>query len=241
VEAVCPFLALGADGRSVVDGADPAHRCHAEEPPGLIERTYQARICLTGAHVQCERYLARTDLPANHELARAAIGDGLVSTRLVLAPEPAWHGLAGRARVGRRGGIAALVAAATVLTIGTVAVVVGALRPPDGEEPTAARASDDSTVPPTPSPSAEPTLRPTVLPTPSPIATPSATVAPTVPPTVAPTAVPTPAPQETYVVQQGDTLAAIAQQFGVTVAAIQAANGIEDADEIIIGQVLVIP
>jgi stage VI sporulation protein D len=64
-------------------------------------------------------------------------------------------------------------------------------------------------------------------------------------PTVVPTAVPTPAPtavpQQTYVVQQGDTLAAIAQRFGVTVSALQATNGIEDPDEIIIGQVLVIP
>ena len=41
--------------------------------------------------------------------------------------------------------------------------------------------------------------------------------------------------------QQGDTLAAIAQQFGTTAAALQAANGIEDPDEITIGQVLVIP
>jgi LysM repeat protein len=43
------------------------------------------------------------------------------------------------------------------------------------------------------------------------------------------------------VVQEGDTLAAIAQRFGTTVEAMQAANGIEDPNEIIIGQVLVIP
>jgi len=43
------------------------------------------------------------------------------------------------------------------------------------------------------------------------------------------------------VVQEGDTLAAIAQRFGTTVSALQAANGIEDPDEIIIGQRLVIP
>ena len=42
-------------------------------------------------------------------------------------------------------------------------------------------------------------------------------------------------------VQEGDTLAAIAQRFGTTVAALQEANGIEDPDEIVIGQVLVIP
>jgi len=62
-------------------------------------------------------------------------------------------------------------------------------------------------------------------------------------PTVAPTPTPPPPPppQQTYVVQEGDTLAAIAQRFGTTVSALQAANGIEDPDEIIIGQVLVIP
>ncbi len=48
-------------------------------------------------------------------------------------------------------------------------------------------------------------------------------------------------PQPTYTVAEGDTLAAIAQRFGTTVAALQAANGIDDPDEIVIGQVLVIP
>ena len=57
---------------------------------------------------------------------------------------------------------------------------------------------------------------------------------------MAPTPTPAPAPQ-TYTVVEGDTLAAIAQRFGTTVEALQDANGIEDPDEIIIGQVLVIP
>jgi len=43
------------------------------------------------------------------------------------------------------------------------------------------------------------------------------------------------------VVQEGDTLAAIAQRFGTTVAALQQANGIDDPNEIIVGQVLTIP
>ena len=42
-------------------------------------------------------------------------------------------------------------------------------------------------------------------------------------------------------VQQGDTLALIAAQFGTSVEALQAANGIDDPDEIVTGQVLVIP
>ncbi|HEX2884204.1 MAG TPA: LysM domain-containing protein, partial [Candidatus Limnocylindria bacterium] len=83
-----------------------------------------------------------------------------------------------------------------------------------------------------------PTNSPTPEPTPQP--TPPPTPAPTPVPTVAATPAPPPA-QTTYVVQQGDTLAAIAQRFGTTVAAIQAANGIADPNEIIVGQVLVIP
>lgn len=76
----------------------------------------------------------------------------------------------------------------------------------------------------------------TPRPTPSPII--SATPTESAP---APTAPPTPVPQRTYVVQEGDTLGSIAQQFGVTVEAIQAANQIDDPNQITVGQVLVIP
>jgi LysM repeat protein len=70
---------------------------------------------------------------------------------------------------------------------------------------------------------------------PPPTATPIQTRSPRAP-------TPTPAPQaRTYVVQSGDTLAAIAVRFGTSVEAIQAANGIADTDVILIGQVLVIP
>jgi LysM repeat protein len=48
-------------------------------------------------------------------------------------------------------------------------------------------------------------------------------------------------PPTTYAVVGGDTLALIAQRFGTTVAALQSANGIDDPDEIVVGQVLVIP
>lgn len=44
----------------------------------------------------------------------------------------------------------------------------------------------------------------------------------------------------TYVVQAGDSLALIAERFGVTVEALQASNGIVDPDQIDVGQVLVI-
>jgi LysM repeat protein len=51
----------------------------------------------------------------------------------------------------------------------------------------------------------------------------------------------TPGPSQTiYIVKEGDTLNLIAQQFGTTVAAIQAANGLTGT-EIDVGQELIIP
>jgi putative chitinase len=55
------------------------------------------------------------------------------------------------------------------------------------------------------------------------------------------TPAPVPPAARTYVVQAGDNLAAIAQRFGTTTTALQQANGIEDPNEIFVGQVLTIP
>ncbi len=79
-----------------------------------------------------------------------------------------------------------------------------------------------------------------------------ATVTPTLPPATAtrvvvqqPTAVPSATAQvagdNQYVVQAGDTLSSIAQQFGVTVQQIVDANAIEDQNVIVLGQTLKIP
>jgi LysM repeat protein len=89
-----------------------------------------------------------------------------------------------------------------------------------------------------PSPSDLPAA--TTTPTPTPAPTPSPPAAPS------PTAAPTPTPTATaapliYVVVRGDTLTSIAARHGVTVAAIEAANGIKRADKIHVGQHLVIP
>jgi LysM repeat protein len=64
--------------------------------------------------------------------------------------------------------------------------------------------------------------------------------APVAPVTVASTTTTT-IPPVTYTVKQGDTLGSIAQHFGVTVAALAAANHITDLDKIAQGQVLIIP
>ncbi|MGI8659414.1 MAG: LysM peptidoglycan-binding domain-containing protein [Candidatus Limnocylindria bacterium] len=234
MDRVCPLLGLQGNRRTVIDGIDGAHRCHAEDPPIPLDRQQQARVCLTDAHERCERYLANRARSGGG----TAVIDGLVPTRLVLAPDPAWRGIAGRARRAPAGPLLALGAAGLVVGIGGVAAVSGAI--------------GGATPEPTPSASIPPTT-----PTPSPTAlasTPTPSASPSPPPTIVPTAEPTPvvtpapvvtaAPppvEQTYVVQQGDTLAAIAQQFGTTVAALQGLNGIDDPNEIVIGQVLRIP
>jgi LysM repeat protein len=74
-------------------------------------------------------------------------------------------------------------------------------------------------------------------------ATPTFTVtapAATATPEATPQPTPTPTPR-TYEVQPGDTLLGIADQFGIDVEALAAANDISDPDLIYPGQVLDIP
>jgi len=233
VDRVCPLLGLAGDRRSVVDGVDSAHRCHAESPPAVPTRQEQAQLCLTRSHPRCDRYLRFVAASDGGVPGRFPIGDGLVSTRMVLTATPAWRGIAGRARRAPRGPLVLGAGAALALGAGGLAVATGAVDLGLGDS--------------VPSASASPTASPTPAVTATPRPTPSPTVEPTVSPTVAPTLAPTPTPAPTvpppttYVVQSGDTLAAIAQQFGTTVEALQAANGIEDPDQISVGQVLVIP
>jgi LysM repeat protein len=225
-----------------MDGVDAAHRCHAEDPPAALTRLEQSQLCLTASHGRCERYLGFVAGSRGAVPGTLPIGDGFVSTRMLLTPTPAWRGIAGRASRAPRGPL--IVAGGAVLALGVgAAAVAGGIVTLQGPDPTssASQAAVPSATPP-PTPSPRPTPAPTVELTPSPTAVP--TPDPTAVPTPAPTPVSTPAPpppQTTYVVQEGDTLAEIADAFGSTVAAIQEANGIDDPNEIVIGQVLVIP
>jgi LysM repeat protein len=117
------------------------------------------------------------------------------------------------------------------------AVLGGTVIGPDTPAPTAS---------PTPSPTATPTKSPTPTPTPTVTKTPAPTKSPT--PTPSATKSPTPAPTptatakpSTYTVVSGDTLTKIANRFGVTQAALMAANKITNANSIQLGQKLVIP
>src|SRR5688572_11933585 len=76
----------------------------------------------------------------------------------------------------------------------------------------------------------------------------SATAAPSIAATLAPSpssaplfTLPPPSPGGTYVVQPGDSLFTIAEQFGIPMQAIIDANSIENPDYIEVGQVLIIP
>lgn len=220
----------------MIDGVDAGHRCHAEAPPQSLGRQEQAQLCLTPAHQRCERYLRHVAASSRGVPGRLSVGDGLVSTRMVLTPTPAWRGIAGRARRAPRGPLVLGAGAAIVLGAAGIAVASGVIDPAGAAPSPTASASASPTATPTATPRPTATVRPTSAPTAE--ATPSPTAEPTPVATPAPT--PTPA-QTTYVVQEGDTLGTIAQRFGTTVAALQAANGIEDPNEIIIGQVLVIP
>ncbi|MCA9920150.1 MAG: LysM peptidoglycan-binding domain-containing protein [Anaerolineales bacterium] len=69
--------------------------------------------------------------------------------------------------------------------------------------------------------------------------TPTAT--PTPPPGNTPTPTPPPTGSQTYIVQAGDTLSAIARRFNTTISAIAQASGISNINYIYIGQRLTIP
>jgi LysM repeat protein len=131
---------------------------------------------------------------------------------------------------------------------------IGGQPPATSAQPPTAAAAPTSiaapTAPPTAAPSAAPTTVPTDIPTEAPPTQapptevpPTATATPE-PPTPEPlTPTPQPAARRTYVVQRGDTLRGIADQFNVSVQALLEANNLtpEQADSLRVGQELVIP
>jgi LysM repeat protein len=225
VDRICPYLALADDGRTVADGFDPEHRCHALSPPAPLERARQVQLCLTEAHARCERFgAARTAwLAASSGLPRVAPDVAFGNTRLVLEPEAAWRNLASSptTRLSRP----ALLVAAAALAVVALLVLSSLFGFLQGGPP-----AESAT--PTPTPSVVPSVPPSVAPSLAETSTAGS-------PSVAPVATSGPA-QTTYTVQQGDTLNDIAVLFGTTAEAIRNANGIT-GDTINVGQVLIIP
>ena len=216
MDRICPFLALATDHRTAVDGYDPDHACHALNPAEPIDRARQAEQCLSAEHRQCDRYLAylATHAADSPDIPTPSAEALIPRTRLVVDPEARRMAGMSQAAMGmspRRWLVAGGVALVGVAAAATaVAGGFGSAADRQPQSSSQPTASPSATTAPSPSIAAEPTTEPS-----------------------------TPA-QTTYVVQQGDTLNAIAVQFGTTAAAIRQANGLPN-DVINIGQVLIIP
>ena len=231
MDRICPLLALG-DGRTVADGHDPEHRCHATAPPTPLGRPQQLQVCLTEAHTSCERF--RT----GPSWARRGAPATWVRTRSVIEPRTGLAAAAARGRSGsRRMAAGAGLIAVLGVSVGSAAAIggAGALAGLGGVP-----ATPEATPTRSPSPTALPSGTPQVVVTPIPTETPTPVATPTPVITPAPTAAPTPPPAQTYIVQEGDTLSAIATRFGTSVSALVDANNLANADDIVIGQRLII-
>lgn len=234
----CPFLLAEAGGwRLDVPSRD--HRCAAFVPPAPLSPEKQARLCLTAGHVSCPTYLA--SLAARSARLGSAPGDratrwGLARTTTVIEDPGGVRAWLIGALLDRRRwpAIPAVLLVTTLFTL--------ALSGFRADLPTSPVATASPGAPTGPVATRDPTAVPaTVAPTAVP-SEPVATSAPTPPPTVAPSPASTvAATPRTYVVEPGDTLSAIAARFNTTVAALVNLNDLDNANQLDVGQVLLIP
>ena len=239
VTAVCPYLALAADGRTVLEIPDRQHRCHALEPPAELTRRDQATLCLLDAHRGCPRYLTRDAalLEGGEPPQTSGRYIELPSTRLVVTPAPV--SLMTAARAARRPLAFALTLVVGVAMAGALGTLANELREPSnrGQDQLVGRGDGTTTAAPVPTEALTPA--PAVSPTPAAAETPAPEPVVETPPPDPVT--PPPVPEvATYVVVEGDTLWGIATRFGTTPDAIMAYNGLE-TDVLQIDQVLLIP
>ena len=233
--AVCPYL-MSADGRWRASTPTRDHRCTVVTPPALLAAEKQRRLCLSAEHTSCSTYLAAIETGATpSNTTRDDRRPMRVVTRT--APLVLDHGRVAISmpalhldRGAGQGGLVALMAVAFAAIVVARLSSGGPGLTPEQVGVTGASAS------------------PTAVASRAPAATPAASVAPSrtlVPTEVEPTPVPptaTPAAEtRTYRVRSGDTLGAIASEFGTTVAVLMELNGIENPRLLKVGQVLKLP
>lgn len=231
----CPFL-LAQGGAWRLDLPTREHRCGAVSPPAPLSPEKQTRLCLTLAHATCATYLA--SLAARAERLGTPTSDratrwGLARTTTVIEDAGGVRARVLASLMDRRRW-PAIPAVLLVTTLFTLAL--SGFRGGDSD-PAAATGSPTGSAG-LPAATQRPSVLPSVTPRPDPTPTAPATAAPT----DAPTATPAPAESfRTYRVQSGDTLSAIAADFGTTSRAIAELNGITVNSTLRIGQVLKIP
>jgi LysM repeat protein len=234
---ICPYL-LASDGRWRASTPAREHRCHVVSPPAILAAEKQRRLCLSAEHVGCSTYLAATNPIDAHDAAgeTARHRRSRVVTRT--APLVLDHGrlaigmpsLRGERGAGQSGLVALMAVAFAAIVVARLSAGGPGLTPVQavggsGASPSAA-ASPASTVRPAATDGATRTLVPTeVEPTPAPA---DASRKPADSP-------------RTYKVRSGDTLIGIAGEFGTTVPVLMKLNGIENARNLRVGQVLELP
>lgn len=228
----CPFL-LAEGGGWRLDLPSREHRCAAVSPAAALSIEKQQRLCLTAGHPTCATYQAsmaaradRLGRPSTDHATRWAFAR---TTTVIEDPG------------GVRARFTALLldrrrwpAIPAVLLVGTLfTLAVSGLG--NGSKPVSATAGPTGPAPSTAGVTPPPTSTTTPSEQPEPTSTPQPTqvvASPTDGPTVT---------FRTYRVQSGDTLSAIAAQFGTTSRAIADLNGITVTTTLRIGQVLKIP
>jgi LysM repeat protein len=246
----CPFL-LAESGGWRLDLPSRDHRCAAFVPPAPLSPEKQTRLCLTTEHTTCATYLA--SLAARRARLGSTPGDratrwGLARTTTVIEDPGGMRTLLLGAALDRRRW-PAIPAILLVTTLFTLALSGFRTDLPTSPVATASPGAAAATPPaPTraaatrPSATAAPTVPPSEPPNATPAQTPASSAAPTTAPTAAPTAQPSAAPSfRTYLVQQGDTLSVIAARYDTTVAALVNLNDLNNANQLDVGQVLLIP
>ncbi len=231
----CPFL-IAEGGGWRLDLPTREHRCGAVSPPAPLSPEKQSRLCLTRTYPSCATYLASTT--ARQERLGAPVSDratrwGLARTTTVIEDSGGVRARLLAALLDRRRwpAIPAVLLVTTLFTLALSGFRGG------GSNPAAATAGPTRSSA-APAQSGRPSARPSATPAPEP----SPTLVPSAAPSVAPTG--TPAPVEsfrTYRVESGDTLSAIAAEFGTTSRAIAELNGIAVSSTLRIGQILKIP
>lgn len=230
----CPFL-IAEGGGWRFDLPAREHRCGAVSPPAPLSPEKQSRLCLTPAHASCATYLASTT--ARQARLGTTASDrvtrwGLARTTTVIEDSGGLRARLLAALLDRRRwpAIPAVLLVTTLFTLALSGFRGG------GSTPAAATASPARSA----AAPAE-TVRPSARPSDTPAPEPSSTLPPPASPSVAPTGTPAPESFRTYRVKSGDTLSAIAAEFGTTSRAIAQLNGITVNSILRIGQVLKIP